>query len=128
MNKIQTDLAQIITATKTLADFVAKYGDALSDNLVTISCSDNPFCRIDLNYADQSNTDRALAVAGEVFGRVGWTAKQSPYGENHINWIRVIDGVTVQIDGAEKLPPIAEHAVDPKAFPLMLENSEEVTP
>lgn len=121
MNQIQSDLDRIASTVQILADFVGKYGEKIPDGLATIALGAKPSFTIDLDFASPEDRERALAIVGDILGRNGWEAKQSTYKYNSINWMRDIAGVACRIDGAEMLPPIMDHLVDPKEFPLMLE-------
>lgn len=65
--------------------------------------------------------DRLLAVAGEVFGRDGWTRHMGSDRQGY-DWRKNVEGVSVIIINAQSLEsPLEGSPVLPAAFPLLLE-------
>lgn len=67
---------------------------------------------------------RDAAIAGEVFGKNGWTRKRDPYASKiTYHWKREIDSVIVQIEAAEVMEDMNDVPVPPKAFPIALQEA-----
>lgn len=81
---------------------------------------------VNLMHRDQCDRDKALAHLGEVFGRSGWEAKLSAgYHQFHgYDWRKEVDGVLIQIEGAQPTGQPKSFPVDPKQFPLQIEDAQ----
>lgn len=80
---------------------------------------------IQIQYApNQAGRDKVLAAVGDALGRDGWTKRRDRNYPDRWNFSREIDGIKVEIEGAEinrmEDTPIP---VPPSAFPLMIEDS-----
>lgn len=81
----------------------------------------------DVNLCHRNDDDRnkALAHMGEVFGRSGWEAKLNvSYNFHGFAWTKTVDGVRVKIEGAQKIDQPQSFPVDPKQFPLQIEDAQ----
>lgn len=119
---MKTQLDKIKSNLATLDAFVSKYELPLPENLVTMTCTYGCIVTVHATLApDQAGRDKVLATVGEAFGRDGWTAKFDNYSRNY-NWRKDMDGVSINIDGAEKSTMPESFSVPPQKFPIMLED------
>jgi hypothetical protein len=119
--QIQLDIERGYLAT--LDAFAAKYPETPGTAYV-FNCSVN----IDLKYSGEEHRNRVLAKIGETLGRNGWMKRQAGVAPC-FNYRREIDGVTVNIEGAEGCDfsdkPIP---VPPSAFPILLNDVPALVP
>lgn len=108
--------------------FAIKYGPKLPEDVGNFSISSGLVqFSYDATYDIDENRDRILTLFGDVFGRSNWTSKLSYYGR-HFDWKKELDGVEIRIDGARKVSQPEAFPVDPKEFPIQLEDREEPEP
>lgn len=75
----------------------------------------------DARWCATEHRDRLLSKIGDALGRDGWTKKADD--RNGFRYRRVIDGIEIQIQGAESFPESeGEVPIPPSAFPLLLED------
>lgn len=122
-----TKLAQSIERCRTqlaVAElFALKYDSKLPDGLGSLwTGSFGTRFDISLRGRSQSDRDKALSLLGEVFGRGGWEAKIS-FNHDYFDWSQRIDGVEIKIEGAQPTGQPKSFPVDPKQFPLQLEDN-----
>lgn len=100
--------------------------DALIDSykLDKIECTidyDASGHQLDINIYTDHERERVLAQTGEVFGKTGWTAFPSS-GLYH--WTKEVKGVRIRIYQAQPIPQMSAYQVDPKQFPVLLEDRD----
>lgn len=81
------------------------------------------YCELNATNATLQIGEGGVILAGEVFGRSGWT-RTANYCEK-FNWTKIVRGVKIIINNAEdnkfEGSPVAE-----KAFPIQL--NDQITP
>lgn len=126
---MKEQLDQFKAGMRVLAAFVDNYSFSLvlPENMAQISLSCN--CPALTIYADwapnEDGRQRVLSVVGESLGRDGWTRKAERYS-SIFNWHKKLDGVSITINGAQKMPEEGETPVYPNEFPIMLANSAPI--
>jgi hypothetical protein len=76
-----------------------------------------------LRNRSKGERDRALTFLGETFGRADWTATMNSNGDA-FNWKKTVDGVDIVIEDAQPTGQPKSFPVDPKQFPLRIEDAE----
>lgn len=111
--EIQEQLDHIANNLRLLEEFCVRNEEGLNSSVLLDVISTIP--RI---------THYDPALAGDYFGRIGWTRSQG-YPAYKYNWERTIDGVVIHLRDAETYDlPKEGSEVPPKAFPLMLRDVE----
>lgn len=105
--------------------FVVKYESKLPEGLGSFYVGGfGAHYDVNLSYRDRDQRNKALSHLGEVFGRAGWEAKISGGYQFHgFDWTKEVDGVRVKIEGAQKIDQPQSFPVDPKQFPLQIEDA-----
>ena len=131
---MKEQIAEFRKHLETLEAFSAKYADRFPYDVQpwpAIDCSDQPSIVIWAGKPFVPNEDgrqRVIALAGEVFGRDGWTRKLNG-GKTHFSWVQIIDGVKVTVDEAEPVEIRGDKTpVHPTEFPLLLAAPEAEQP
>ena len=108
---LQEQIDKLASDLQILTDFVSNYGQCFNDDEIVVGIG---------TYRKPHFTCRDAALAGEVFGKDGWTRQQS-WQVTCFNWTREIDSVAVTIQDAETIPlPKTGDPISPKQFPLLL--------
>lgn len=127
MTKLQETVSRAHAELVLAEIFVLKYGDKLPDGLGGF-WTGSFGTSFDIALRSRSDDDRqkALTLLGEVFGRAGWlaTMNQSGYGFHGFDWSKTVDGVKVKIEGAQRFDQPESFPVDPRSFPLQLEDAQ----
>ncbi len=121
-NKLEKQYDGMKAELEKLRAFLDSYGSKIPDGLGNISLYNRAEFAVMLSHRANSDRDRALQVVGDIFGREGWTAKPE-YGGQSFDWTKEIDGVRLNIYGAETLPKLEPMPVPPSKFPLQLADS-----
>lgn len=110
---MKSNIAELNKTIALSAAFAEKFGEALSGSeaYLYVGFADAPTLMFQKSDA---------ALAGQVFGKTGWTRNVSR--EGRINWQRMIEGVVVEIRDAEDLD-LNGSPVPPSAFPIQLEDA-----
>lgn len=126
---MKEQLDQFKQGMRVLAAFVDNYSFSLilPENMAQISLSgDCPALTIYANWApNEDGRQRVLSVVGESLGRDGWTRKAERYAGT-FNWHKTLDGVSITINGAQKMPEEGETPVYPNEFPIMIADASPV--
>lgn len=101
--------------------FLLKYDSKLPEDQGNFGLSNIPYLTFDLQYVDEDNRASALTYLGSTFGRREWLATLE-YRGRHFDWHKMVDGVKVNIYCARKLDAPESFPVDPKEFPIQLED------
>jgi len=125
MNHLQTHLSKIQSAISLLDSFVSNYGSKIPDGVGCIglgwgSGHDPSFC-LHMTHMSDQNRLRGLQMMGDVFGRDGWVSTPRR-NDACFDWKKTVDGVAVEIYGAEVMPQMVPMPVHPSKFPLQLED------
>jgi hypothetical protein len=100
--------------------FLLKYDAKLPEDFGALIVSDRPVLYFDLSYKPDDFREQALTLLGNVFGRSDWKAKLEYYGKA-FDWSKTVDGVCITIEKAQLISQPEEFPVDPKQFPIQLE-------
>lgn len=103
--------------------FVLKYDAKLPEGLGSLMIS-NEGVQYFIHLTGKTDDDRqrALSVLGDVFGRSDWSATAT-YNRRGYDWGKRLDGVRLHIFEAQKTDEPDSFPVDPKQFPLQLEDA-----
>lgn len=127
MSKFQKAIHETRNALAVAEIFALKYEAKLPEELGEIYiASFGVHYDIRLSTRDDHNRNKALAHLGEVFGRSGWESTLA-YGARYFDWQKELDGVKINIQGAQMMNQPDRFPVDPKQFPLQIEDAPEVT-
>lgn len=77
--------------------------------------------RLDLQW--HSDHASLLLEAGKAFGQEGWTAVGKG---DHYDWTKIVMGIEVKIEHAQKLPELETRPVMLKDWPIQLEDTKGV--
>ena len=117
LDTIRTRQAQLATM-ETLLHALAKREPAPQLDCFHYSkYDDEPTLRANVSYNPES-----LALAGEVFGKQGWTAE--PDGLSY-SWSKTVEGVLIIIDNALVYPPLETRPVLSTEFPIQLADAQD---
>lgn len=106
--------------------FVIKYDSKIPKGLGMLIFGVDYVCfYVSLDGKTDSDRNRALAVMGDIFGRGGWDA-QLEYRGRHFDWSKMLDSVSVKISCAQPIGKPEKFPVDPKSFPLQLEEDTTI--
>jgi len=107
--------------------FVSKYDAKLPEDLgrLYILCGTAQY-DVGLRGRTEEERNTALAYLGDTFGRGGWEANVSTgYNFHGYDWSKKVDGVYLKIEGAQPTGQPQSFPVDPKQFPLQLEDAAQ---
>lgn len=100
--------------------FLTKYDSKLPEGLGTIIVNNDSVVFIVMLYRRAAyDTNKALTVLGDVFGRADWQAQMN-YSHDAFDWSKVVDGVTLRILNAQTIDQPKAFPVNPNQFPIQL--------
>lgn len=111
---------------ETLNAFFVSYPDL--PDATSINCAsewDNDKTpRLHFDCSIIPNKTLFMDTIAKLFGKVGWMKKYNP-SYNCYDWYKTIDGVSLRLSEVEELPrPLSDIPVDPKEWPLLLDDVE----
>lgn len=98
--------------------FLQKYDELLPEDFGNISVEHEMHITF---HCSNDLREQQLELLGRVFGRNGWTAELEYYGK-FFNWSKELDGVKLIIYCAQNSTTPEKFPVDPKQFPIQLED------
>lgn len=118
--------------------FVAKYRDRIPETFGTLSMGagyeSNPMPGLYVHLSEgahdycQTNREKALSLAGEVFGTDDWISTMNRDRTGY-DWTTVRHGVKITISNAALITePRVSFPVPANAFPIMLQDTAPATP
>lgn len=103
--------------------FLLKYESKLPEELGFIQIHSERACyHVLLDHRNENDRNKALAHLGDTFGRADWQAEAN-YNNTAFNWSKEVDDVQIRISGAQPTGQPQSFPVDPKQFPIQLEDA-----
>lgn len=105
-----------------LTNFFVRHSDKFPTELLVNPDADS--CRVCIHITNDNENFRTqiLTIIGEVFGRTDWMAELDYRGQ-YYDWEKEVDEVKVRIFGAQGTGVKEKFPVNPKMFPLQLQES-----
>ena len=122
MTKHQTQVAKTRESLQMAELFLVKYESKLPEDLgdLTVFTGFVEF-EVNLRYRQDNDRSKALTYLGETFGRADWNATINHDG-TAFDWRKTLDGVQLSIRFAQPTDQPKSFPVDPKQFPIQLED------
>jgi hypothetical protein len=122
MTTFAQQIADAEAAIEVVKLFLLKYESKIPAGMGNIDVASKSFF-VFLNGRSDNDRTRALTVMGDVFGRSGWSSTFDRYDASY-NWSKTVDGVKLSIQSAQKPNQPDSFPVDPKQFPIQIEDAQ----